>query len=112
MARPRIPIGTHGDTRYEESDTGRITAVTIFRDFDGRSRQDERAQVAFVAVPRGDGELVRLVQMLKPCLGEDSERRIGGQVTAAGSELLARELRLEVAFRLAPRLTCRPDLTR
>ncbi|MFD6175550.1 MULTISPECIES: tyrosine-type recombinase/integrase [unclassified Isoptericola] len=39
MARPRIPIGTHGDIHYEESDTGRITAVTIFRDFDGRNRK-------------------------------------------------------------------------
>ncbi|MEE6272423.1 hypothetical protein V2J56_03560 [Georgenia sp. MJ206] len=39
MARPRTPIGTHGDPYYEETNGGRQIAVVRFRDSNGRTRK-------------------------------------------------------------------------
>jgi integrase len=39
MARPRTPIGTFGEIRFEQQASGRIRALARFRDHDGRLRR-------------------------------------------------------------------------
>jgi hypothetical protein len=39
MARPRTPIGTFGEIRFETLTNGRVRALTRFRDHDGRLRR-------------------------------------------------------------------------
>jgi integrase len=43
MARPRLPIGTYGEIRAYELDSGKWRAIANYRDFDGITRPVERA---------------------------------------------------------------------
>ncbi|GHH59836.1 site-specific integrase [Lentzea cavernae] len=42
MARPRLPIGTHGEIRCYPAANGKWRAVTLYRDYDGVTRPVER----------------------------------------------------------------------
>lgn len=46
MARPRLPLGTYGDIRCYPVSSGKIRAVTNYRDYDGVVRQVERVGVS------------------------------------------------------------------
>src|SRR3954452_20611270 len=42
MGRPPLPLGTMGEIRTYRLPSGRVRAITNYRDFDGRTRRLER----------------------------------------------------------------------
>lgn len=58
MARPPLPIGTHGKIRYQESASG-WRARAQFRDFDGMTRDVERTGRSKAAADRALKEALR-----------------------------------------------------
>jgi integrase len=76
MARPRTPIGTFGEIRFEDQASGRIRALVRFRDHDGRLRR-----VTATGDTRRAAE-----RKLKEVLADRSERSVGsGELTASSS---------------------------
>jgi hypothetical protein len=59
MARPRLPLGTMGEIRYQRTANGRVRAVTQSRDYDGRTRQVERTGPTEAAARRRLAEACR-----------------------------------------------------
>lgn len=76
MARPRTPIGTFGEIRFEPQANGRVRALARFRDHDGRLRR-----VTAVGDTRKAAE-----RNLKAVLSDRIEQNTGaGELTASSS---------------------------
>jgi hypothetical protein len=76
MARPRTPIGTFGEIRFEQQGNGRIRALVRFRDHDGRLRRVTATGDTQKAAERN----------LKEVLSDRVEQSTGtGELTASSS---------------------------
>ncbi len=76
MARPRTPIGTFGEIRFETLANGRVRALTRFRDHDGRLRRVTATGDPQKAAERNPKEL----------LADRIERStVSGELTASSS---------------------------
>lgn len=76
MPRPRTPIGTFGEIRFEAQANGRIRALARFRDHDGRLRRVTATGDTRKAAERN----------LKEILADRIERSVGsGELTASSS---------------------------
>lgn len=76
MPRPRTPIGTFGEIRYEKAPGGRYRALARFRDYDGVLRRVQ----ATGATQQSAG------RQLKELLAERAEQTVGhGELTGSSS---------------------------
>ena len=98
MARPRTPIGTFGEIRFETLANGRVRALTRFRDHDGRLRRVTAAGETQKAAERN----------LKELLADRIEQNTGsGELTASSTfrrlvEIWLADLDLDLEDNLAP----------
>ncbi len=76
MARPRTPIGTFGEIRFDQQGNGRVRALARFRDHDGRLRRVTAMGETQKAAERN----------LKEVLSDRIEQSTGaGELTASSS---------------------------
>jgi hypothetical protein len=73
MARPPLPLGTHGAVRIY-STAGGFRARTLYRDYDGATRAVERTGRSRSAAE----------SMLKLALRDRSRADVAGEITANG----------------------------